>query len=158
MNSIKKMVGVFVCGFLVLSSVPTAEAYSYNNNAAKIAELQATIVRLQAELARLQGSSYGYNTGLVTTGSAVHKGGGDIEFRGSAMDVSDTAKVWFEFGTTRSLAYSTPKLSLRGGRYSSYQFTGYADNLSRGTYYYRAVLEDRRGDTYEGMIQRRGRT
>jgi hypothetical protein len=152
MKSVKKMLGAAAVVVLVLASTPTATAYSYN--ADKIAELQAQIRSLQAELARLQAGSWGVGSGAVTTGSATHRGGGDVEFRGSARPNSaQSAKVWFEFGPTRTLSYSTPKLTLTNSGNYTRNFTGYAYDLDSRTYYYRAVLEDRRGYTSEGAIE-----
>lgn len=161
MTGIKKIAGLFAAVVLVVTSTPTADAYTtYNSNAREIAELQATIQRLQAQLDALRGynsdynnSGWGNQSGVVTTGSATHKGSGDVEFRGSARPGSTQSKVWFEFGPSRSLLYSTPKLSLGNSNNNTRNFTGYAYDLNSGTYYYRAVLEDRRGDTYEGSVQ-----
>ncbi len=152
MKTVKNLLGGLLVALLVLSSAPTAIAYSSNQD--KIADLQAQIRSLQAELARLQGGSWGVQTGAVTTGSAVHRGGGDVEFRGSARPSSaQSAKVWFEFGPTQSLAYSTPKLTLTNSSNYTRNFTGYAYDLDSRTYYYRAVMEDRRGYTSEGRIE-----
>lgn len=157
MDKFRYFVGTALAVVLLVTSTPTADAYTtYNSNAAQIAELQATIMRLQAQLDALQGNNGGWNnsgSGMVTTGSAVHQGNGDVEFRGSARPGSTQAKVWFEFGPSRSLTYSTPKLSLGNSNNNTRNFTGYAYDLNSGTYYYRAVLEDRRGDTYEGSVQ-----
>ena len=160
MDKFRYAAGVALALVLLVTSTPTADAYTtYNSNAREIAELQATIMRLQAQLDALRGYNNDYNngwgnqSGVVTTGGATHKGGGDVEFRGSARPGSTQAKVWFEFGPSRSLSYSTPKLSLGNSNNNTRNFTGYAYDLSRGTYYYRAVLEDRRGDTYEGSVQ-----
>lgn len=160
MDTLRYIAGGFLAVVLLVTSTPTADAYTtYNSNAREIAELQATIMRLQAQLDALRGYNSGYNngwgnqSGVVTTGGATHKGSGDVEFRGSARPGSTQSKVWFEFGPNRSLSYSTPKLSLGNSSNNTRNFTGYAYDLGRGTYYYRAVLEDRRGATYEGSVQ-----
>ncbi|MFM2340161.1 MAG: hypothetical protein RLZZ360_797 [Candidatus Parcubacteria bacterium] len=159
MDTLRYIAGGALAVVLLVTSTPTADAYTtYNSNAAQIAELQATILRLQAQLDALRGYSNnnGWSnsgSGMVTTGSAVHRGNGDVDFHGSARPGTTQSKVWFEFGPNRSLSYSTPKLSLGNSNNNTRNFTGYAYDLSRGTYYYRAVLEDRRGDTYEGSVQ-----
>jgi hypothetical protein len=158
MQKFRYVIGALAAVVLVVTSTPTVDAYStYKSDSARIAELQATIMRLQAELDALRGYknntgwNNGYGSGMVTTGSAMHKGSGDVEFRGLARPGATQSKVWFEFG--RSLSYSTPKLTLGNSGYNTRNFTGYAYDLNSGTYYYRAVLEDRRGDTYEGAVQ-----
>ncbi|MFN3692682.1 MAG: hypothetical protein ACK4SL_01110 [Candidatus Paceibacteria bacterium] len=160
MDTLRYIAGGFLAVVLLVTSTPTADAYTtYNSNVREIAELQAEIMRLQAQLDALRGYNSGYNnswgnqSGVVTTGGATHKGSGDVEFRGSARPGSTQSKVWFEFGPNRSLSYSTPKLSLGNSSNNTRNFTGYAYDLGRGTYYYRAVLEDRRGNVYEGAIQ-----
>ena len=156
MDKLRYAAGVALAVVLLVTSTPTADAYTtYNSNAAQIAELQAAIMRLQAQLDALQGNNGGWNnsgSGVVTTGTAVHRGSGDVDFRGSARPGSTQSKVWFEFGPNRSLSYSTPKLSLGNSSNNTRNFTGYAYDLNSGTYYYRAVLEDRRGETYEGSV------
>ncbi len=155
MDKFRYFVGTALAVVLLVTSTPTADAYTtYNSNTREIAELQATIMRLQAQLDALRGAgNWGNESSVITTGSATHKGSGDVEFRGSARPGSTQAKVWFEFGPNRSLSYSTPKLSLGNSNNNTRNFTGYAYDLNSGTYYYRAVLEDRRGDTYEGSVQ-----
>ncbi len=154
MTSFKKAVTALLFGVLLVTSTPIASAssysysYSYENNA-KIAEIQATILRLQAELARLQNS--GYNDGGTTTSGDVRVlNRGSVELRGVAASNSGTVRAWFEYGPTYAMQYSTPVSIVTGGR----TFYGIADDIdSNRTYYYRAVSENRNGYFTEGITR-----
>ncbi len=136
--------GVALAVILVLTSTPSASAYT-NSNSARIAELQATIMRLQAELARLQTGS-----GAVTSGDVRIVDHGSVEMRGVASGrTGDSARGWFEYGPTYAMQYSTPMNRVTAGR----TFYGVADDIDSGrTYYYRAVTESKNGYITEGLI------
>lgn len=144
----KKIINV-VSGLLlivmVVISAPQAEAYT-SSNAAKIAELQATIYRLQAELARIQG----YNSSASTAGDVRVVGRDSVEMRSVVPGYGSNVYAWFEYGPTYSMQYSTPLTTSDAGR----TFTGIADDIdSNRTYYYRAVTETRSGQITEGVIR-----
>lgn len=147
MTGIKKVAVALLFGVLLVSSTPTASAYSYSDSA-RLAELQAMIIRLQAELARLQAGHY---YGGTTSGSNVEVlKNGSVELQGVAGGTSGSVRAWFEYGPTYSMQYSTPMTTVSAGR----TFYGVADDIDRNhTYYYRAVTEDRRGDIAESVTR-----
>ncbi len=146
MNKIYKVFGAFLAVAILITSAPTADAYS-SRDAARIAELQATIVRLQAELARLQASSY---TGTTqSTGEVRVLDRSSVELRGIAGG-NGTVRAWFEYGPTYAMQYSTPVETVSAGR----TFYGVADDIDANrTYYYRAVSESRSGYYTEGVVR-----
>jgi type II secretory pathway pseudopilin PulG len=147
MTGIKKVVVALLFGVLLVSSTPTASAYSYSDSA-RLAELQAMIIRLQAELARLQAGQY-YGGSTVSGDVEVLKNG-SVELQGVAGGTSGSVRAWFEYGPTYSMQYSTPMTTVNAGR----TFYGVADDIDRNrTYYYRAVTEDRHGDITESATR-----
>ncbi|MFM2424044.1 MAG: hypothetical protein RLZZ70_433 [Candidatus Parcubacteria bacterium] len=151
MNKINKAIVVVLCLVFISSNTPVANAATTQS---RINELQATINRLQAELnALLRNQDYTLpTTGAVTTGIVIQTGTDSVEFSGSVSSVVRAERGWFEYGPSRSLAYSTIAADLNSSRGQSFRIQ--ADDFDRNrTYYYRAVTEDRFGNIREGVVR-----
>lgn len=147
MTRIKKAVVALMFGVLLVSSTPTVSAYSYSDSA-RLAELQAMIIRLQAELARIQADQG--TTGNLVSGDVEVLKNGSVELKGVAGGTSGTVRAWFEYGPTYAMQYSTPMTSVSAGR----TFYGVADDIDRyRTYYYRAVTQNRSGSYSESSVR-----
>ncbi|KXJ98092.1 MAG: hypothetical protein UZ19_OD1000812 [Parcubacteria bacterium OLB19] len=135
--------------------------YNYGNCSggncynSQIEHLRAIITHLQAIIASLQ--SGGGNTGgseiNVTTLYATNVDDDSAKLRGEIdFNNSDTAKVWFQYGESRSdLDERTTKIELDDSDSSLFNST--VTSLDDGTiYYFRAVGEDEDGEVDYGSI------
>jgi hypothetical protein len=154
MKKFTTIISSFLIALIVLASAPSAQAYYTTANDAQIAQLKAQIIYLQSILAAMLGNTSNINTGIITTGSVSNEGNGDVEFSGEVdPESSSSVKVWFEYGSSYALPYSTPMMSMSTGG-SKRSFTATATDFNSYTnYYYRAVVEDHDGDVFEGAIR-----
>jgi hypothetical protein len=159
MTIIKRSIAVmlFVGLFTFGGSKAEAQTYYTSSQASQIATLQALIAQLQAQLALMNGGqtyyqpstpaySYGNGDVTVTTGAVNNNTYGNVSFTGTArFSRSNAAKVWFEYGPTAYLTYSTPAADVN--QYSGTKtFTMFADAVLPGTLtYYRAAASDNYG-------------
>lgn len=148
---------------LMVAVLATATPVRASSDAEELAELYALLAQLQAQLAALQ--SGGGVTGApvptdradvnITTGTASREDNNAVELSGEIdFDGESRAKVWFEYGTTYALSYSTVSLSLSRSGSDERDFEIVADDIDTNkTYYYRAVAEDADGDYAEGVVR-----
>jgi len=150
MNILSKTLVATIVGILFVTSPVITKASTTATHQAQLNYLAAEIARLQALLAQLQGVT-GVTAGTVTTGQVRIIRDGSVEVRGVVPGrVGGSADGWFEYGTTLSMSYSTPKERVTSGR----SFTGIIDDvLANRTYYYRAVSETSSGDITEGVTR-----
>ena len=140
--------------------------YQYNTSSVELTRLYALIAQLQAQLAALQGYNPiypPYNGGnqssneisRVVTGSVSGDGDDSVEFDGSVTFRRDSeARVWFEYGTTNKLSYSTESIEIDGDAGDTEDFEISATDLDDNkVYYYRAVAEDDDGRYIEGVVK-----
>ncbi|MBY0538061.1 hypothetical protein K2P47_01530 [Patescibacteria group bacterium] len=133
----------------------------------QIAQLYALIAQLQAQLAALQIYNPGYptyNNGSyqnsneitrVTTGTVEGDGDDAVRMEGSVTFRRDSeARVWFEYGTSNKLSYSTQSIEIDGDSGDTEDFEITATDLDdNDVYYYRAVAEDDDGRYVEGVVR-----
>ncbi len=141
--------------------VPTgAQAATVSaTNQQQIAYLYAMVAQLQAQLNALLalngGASATNNVSVQTDGVSVVDSD-YIEMNGRVTFKQDgDARVWFEYGLTNALSYSTESENISNkDRNDSVSFSLIAPDLSRNTmYYYRAVAEGVDGRFAEGVIK-----
>jgi hypothetical protein len=153
------------CGVLMTSGVSHAEASTTQSQADQIAALQVIVLQLQAQLQSLLANQYGtynpynqYGTLPVASGMAdVSVSTDGVSSNNSAVfngtvwfNHDDEATVWFEYGPTTYLAYSTPSQDLRQSSGAKH-FSMTGDAVRPGaTTYYRAVATDSHGRTTYG--------
>jgi hypothetical protein len=140
----------------------------YQSQSNQLAQLYALIAQLQAQLAALQAynpviyppySNGGYSSSneisRVVTGSVDSDGNDSVSMEGEVTFNRDTrARVWFEYGTTNKLSYSTESVEIDGDSGDTEDFDITASDLDDNkVYYYRAVAEDDNGRYVEGAIK-----
>ncbi len=165
LNMTKFSYGVvsFLCLVILATGAQSANAATtyYYNNDAKIAELYAIIAQLQLQLQTLLANGNYTHGGYQGGDVRVVTGGVDESSIDNAVELSgtvdfrneDEARVWFEYGLTQALSYSTPSILLKE-RHNDEDFTIIADDIDGNrTYYYRAVAEDEDGDVSEGAVR-----
>ena len=128
-------------------------------NQQQIAYLYAMVAQLQAQLNALLalngGASATNNVSVQTDGVSVVDNE-YIEINGRVTFKEDgDARVWFEYGLTNALSYSTESEDISNkDRNDSVSFSLIAPDLSNNTvYYYRAVAEGDDGRFAEGVIK-----
>lgn len=141
--------------------------YQHQTSSVELARLYALIAQLQAQLAALQGYSLVHSSNQhsgtkssseitrVTTGSVAGDGDDSVEFDGSVTFRRDSeARVWFEYGTTLKLSYSTESIKIDGDSGDTENFEiSTSDIDDNDIYYFRAVAEDDNGRFVEGVIK-----
>ncbi len=140
--------------------------YYYVPQDQQVAQLYALLAQLQIQLAALQSrsGSYPYTNGSysstrdisrVVTGGVESDDDDSVEMDGSVAFVRDTeARVWFEYGLTTNLPYSTESVEIDGEAGDTENFEIEATDLDDNKiYYYRAVAEDDNGNYAEGVIK-----
>lgn len=146
----------------VLVAPTGAQAYTGTVSAAnqqQIAYLYAVVAQLQAQLNALLGQNgAGVSTNNVTaqTDGVSVVDDDYIEMNGRVIFKQDgDARVWFEYGLTNALSYSTESEEISNkDRNDSVSFSLIAPDLSHNTlYYYRAVAEGDDGRYAEGAIK-----
>lgn len=142
-------------------------AYYYAPQDQQIAYLYAIIAQLQAQLAFLQANrpvTYPYTSGgntstreisRVVTGSVEADDSDSVSMEGKITFARDTkARVWFEYGASTNLPYSTESVEIDGDDGDTEDFELTATDLDDNkTYYYRAVAKDSSGSFAEGVIK-----
>lgn len=149
MQKIHQITAGVLCGLMLLAVAPAANAATAKE--VEIARLYAIVLELQAKLATLQGETA--DVQVVTVGVEAEDNvvdfSGEIDFNGER-----SARVWFEYGTSYSLNYSTPAVTLQRSSSDSKSFTISGFDFEDNTlYYYRAVAEDRSNDIAEGTVR-----
>lgn len=142
--------------------------YQYNTSSLELSRLYALIAQLQVQLAALQANNPviypPFNNGGVSNSSEISKvvtGGVDsdgddaVSMQGEITFKRDTeARVWFEYGTTNKLSYSTESIEIDGDSGDTEDFEITATDLDDNkVYYYRAVAEDDNGRYVEGVVR-----
>jgi len=154
---------LFVPVLLFVLVIPQgANAYTqqyYNQNQTQIAYLYSLVAQLQAQLNALQGtnsSAVGTNYLTVQTDGVTAQGSEKIELEGRVTFKRDSdARVWFEYGKTSILNYSTISLELKNqDSGDTFNFEISVPDLDTNqVYYYRAVAEDEDGRYAEGTVK-----
>lgn len=146
--------------FVMIAPVNAQAATMANQQ--QIAALYAQIAVLQAQLLALQQANGGIGGAKSTTYLAVETQGVNVVDREFVeMDGrvtfkrSDDARVWFEYGESYALSYSTPSELIKNKRSGdTVSFSLIAPDLDNNTiYYYRAVAEGEDGKFAEGTIK-----
>jgi hypothetical protein len=123
----------------------------------QIVYLYAVIAQLQAQLNALQAQTGTASRDVsVETVSVSDAYGDSVEFTGRATFThSGSASMWFEYGLTTALEYSTVAQSVSNRSAGSvYTFTTTAPDFDTSkTYYYRAVVKGADGHYTEGAIK-----
>lgn len=131
-------------------------------NQQQIAYLYAQIALLQAQLNALILAGGGVGAGKSTSYVSVETEGVDVvdrefvEMEGRVtFKRSDDARVWFEYGESNALSYSTPSELIKNKRSGdTVRFSLIAPDLDNNTvYYYRAVAEGEDGKYAEGVTK-----
>lgn len=159
----KYMQWVVIPALVVAFMAPTgAQAYTTNYQTPaqqqQIAQLYALVAQLQAQLNALLAAQAAAGSAYVSveTGSVSGADNDGVEMAGVANIKRDgDVRVWFEYGLTTALSYSTQSQTLTrtdaGDRVS---FSFVAPDLDNSkTYYYRAVAEGRDDRFAEGAIK-----
>lgn len=145
-----------------------AQAYTTTYQTAatqqQLSYMYALLAQLQAQLNALVAS--GYSTGYsapsnssyvsVQTDSVTDGKADSVKFSGRVTFTrSSDAKVWFEYGPTAVLSYSTLSQEINNGNTNrTYSFQTIAPDLNTNqTYYYRAVAKGQDGSYAEGSIK-----
>ncbi len=156
MKNIKQFVVGGLCVAMLLGVAPAAQAATATQ--AQIAYYQMLLAQLKAQLAAIQGGSGAPAPSDkadvdIFTGTASREDSHTVELHGEIdFNNEDEARVWFEYGTSYALPYSTPSLNLDDN--DDEDFSLFADDIdSNRTYYYRAVAEDEDGDYAEGVVR-----
>lgn len=136
----------------------TVDSYQPGSVQEMIAYLYGIIAQLQAQLdAQTNGASLPQvsNEVRAVTGGVSSLSGRSVEFSGTVTFTERaTVRVWFEYGTTRSLINSTPILRVTGRAGTTDRVDADITGLQANrTYYYRLVVEDSAGDIAEGAIR-----
>ena len=158
----KYMQWVVVPALLVAFTLPQgaqAATYYYQTPAQQqqIAYLYAVIAQLQAQLNALnaQTGSVSNNAAIETVGVS-DAYGDSVEFTGRVtFKQSGNVSVWFEYGLTTALNYSTIAQTINSrSTGSAVTFTTVAPDFNTSqTYYYRAVVKGSDGRYTEGTIK-----
>lgn len=141
----------------------SVQYYQTGSQQQQIAYLYALVAQLQAQLAALQGYPVYTNGGTsssneitrVVTGSVDSDGDDSVTMEGEITFRRESeARVWFEYGTSNKLSYSTQSQTIDGDSGDTEDFDLIATDLNDNkTYYYRAVAEDKNGRYVEGAIK-----
>jgi hypothetical protein len=159
----KYMQWVVVPALLVAFTLPQgaqAATYYYQTPAQQqqIAYLYAVIAQLQAQLNALNASqsTAASNDASVETVGVADAYGDAVEFTGKVTFThSGSVSVWFEYGLTTALNYSTVAQTISNrstGSVATFTTTAPDLNISQ-TYYYRAVAKGSDGRYSEGAIK-----
>ncbi len=153
------VVPALLVAFIAPQGAMASTQYYYQTPAQQqqIAYLYAVIAQLQAQLNALQSQ-----TGPVSNNAAIETVGvadafGDsVEFTGRVtFKQSGNVSVWFEYGLTTALNYSTVAQTVNNRSIgSAVTFTTTAPDFNTSqTYYYRAVVKGSDGRYTEGAIK-----
>lgn len=134
-------------------------AQSYKQNQAQINYLYTLIAQLQAQLNALEGAGISPASTKylsVQTDGVSAQNRENIELEGQAVFKQDgDARVWFEYGQTKTLSYSSISLNLKNkdeGDRVTYAIS-IPDLDTNRMYYYRAVAEGEDGRYAEGIVK-----
>ncbi len=99
------------------------------------------------------GNGGGYSSApSVYTGAATYSGTNSVILNGNVNPNGNYTNVWFEYGTTQSLGYTTGYQSAGSASQSS-SVTANVSGLAPGaTYYYRVVGQNSYGTTYGSIV------
>ncbi len=146
--------------FVMIAPVNAQAATMANQQ--QIAALYAQIAILQAQLLALQQVHGGVGGAKSTSYISVEtRGVKEVDREFVEMDGrvtfkrSDAARVWFEYGESNALSYSTPSEVIKNKRSGdTVSFSLIAPDLDNNTiYYYRVVAEGEDGKFAEGAIK-----
>ncbi len=146
--------------FVMIAPV-SAEAATMTRDQ-QISYLYAQIALLQVQLQALQQANGGVGSPKSTSYVSVETDGVNVvdkefvEMDGRVtFKRSDDARVWFEYGESNALSYSTPSKLVKNKRSGdTVKFSLIAPDLRNNTvYYYRAVAEGEDGRYAEGTVK-----
>lgn len=172
---------IFLIPTLLLTLAQPANAASVNyypstNDQTQIAYLYSVVAQLQVQLNALlrqqtpvyypvattyPNTSYNYNynysngISAVTTEGVSLQNNSAVELQGTVTFAdSRSGRVWFEYGNSTFLNYSSQSVTVNGYNNNSKSFTAVIPDLQNGsTYYYKAVGEDGNGRIVEGATK-----
>lgn len=165
----KVIIAGFIALMLVVGVVATpntanaATYYQYNGRIISADELRIILINqiqiLLAQLDRIEnnnsnnGQSYGNSDVDVETLSAKSVENDRAQLMGEVdLNDEDEARVWFEYGTSRSLGRSTGQATIDDNDPTRFMYSLRGLSSFR-TYYYRAMAEDERGRDTAGEIR-----
>jgi hypothetical protein len=154
------VVPALLVAFVIPQGAQAATTYYYQTPAQQqqIAYLYSLVAQLQAQLNALvaSGATASSNDVAVETVSVDDADGDAVEFTGRVtFKHSGSASVWFEYGLTTALSYSTVAQSVNNRSTGTvYTLTAIAPDFDTSkTYYYRAVVKGDDDRYTEGAIK-----